>query len=169
MPIVGGILAALPGLDVEVVGLTAALVDEVAGEIEIAALGSKPVKLYERQLDLLVAAISALLVRTRTKPTPDMIGIASHRVEQGVLAGGLRVGHCCLDEMAGAIKLVPVAQFRPPPRRLPALEEAVEVTVGLLRLGDPRNDVVDAGIELGVGMHGERIARRLDPFGNVGI
>jgi hypothetical protein len=40
MPIVGRILAALSGLDVEVVWLAAALIDEVAGEIEIAPFGS---------------------------------------------------------------------------------------------------------------------------------
>ena len=169
VPVVGRIGAARPRLDVEVMRRAAALVDEVAGEIEVAPLAGQPVEPDQRQLDLLVAAIAALLALVRPEQFRHQVDLAAHDVEQVRLAGRLVVRDGGLDHVADAVELVPVAQVAPLLRRLAALEEAVEIAVRLLRLGDARHHVVDQRVELGIGMGGERIARRLDPLGDVGI
>ena len=57
----------------EVVRLTAALVDEIGGEIEAAAIAGQPVELDQRQLDLLMAGIAALLARASPEGRGDVV------------------------------------------------------------------------------------------------
>ena len=116
-----------------------------------------------------MTAIAARLVLARAEHTVDVIRIPGHDPEQIIFAGRLGMGDRGLDEMPRAIELMPVAQVDPLLGRLATLEEAVEVAVRPLGLGDARNDVVDAGFERRIGMGGERITRGLDPFGDIGI
>ena len=61
------VLAAGAGLGVEIVRLAAALVDEVGGEVEVAAVAGEAVELDEGELDLLVAVVAALLAGSGPK------------------------------------------------------------------------------------------------------
>ena len=96
------------------------------GEIEIALLAGRAAELDQRQLDLLMAAIAPLLARLAAEDRGDVIGIAAHDVEQLALAGRLVIGDGGLDQVAGAIELVAVAQIGPALAGLDALEPGVD-------------------------------------------
>ncbi len=61
------ILAARDRLPVEVVRLTAALIDEKARKLEITALVREVIELHQGELDLRMAAVAAPLVRARAE------------------------------------------------------------------------------------------------------
>ena len=63
----GRVFAARDRLLGEVVRLPAALVDEIGGEIEAAAIAGQAVEFDQRELDFLVAVIAALLAGPRPK------------------------------------------------------------------------------------------------------
>ena len=117
----------------EVVRLLAALVDEELGEVEIALLAGDAGELDQRQFDLLVAAVAAELAFAGAEDRVDVVGIAAHDVEQLALAGGLEVGDRRLDQVAGAVELVVVAQVGPAAAGLDALEPGVEIAVLVLQ------------------------------------
>src|SRR5690348_15229995 len=123
--------------------LPAALVDKIARELEVPPFICEVIELHQGELDLLVAAIAALLVGAGSEPAVDVIGVPRHHAEEVVLARGARVRHRALDQMARAIELVPVAEIAPDLPGLAPLEEAVEVAVRPLRLRDARDHVVD--------------------------
>src|SRR5262249_28202992 len=169
MPVVGWIVTAGSRFDIEVVWLTTALIDKETCKLEVTSLAGKAIKLDQRQLDLLVTAIAADLVRARAEPTVNVIHILGHYSEQIIFAGRLGMSDRRLNEMTRAIKLMPVTQVGPLLGRLATLEETVEVAVRTLSLGDARNDVVNARFERQIGLGGERIACGLDPFGEIRI
>ena len=137
------IAAARPRLDVEIMRLAAALVDEIARQIHVPRLAGEAGQLDQRQLDLLVTAIAAKLALPATEAARDQVGIAAHHIEQPPLARGGGIGDRAFHQMAGAVQLVPVAQVAEPRLGRAALEVAVEVAVRLLRRLDARDDVVD--------------------------
>ena len=98
-----------------------------------------------------------------------MVGVAAEGVEQLALAGGLEVGDGGLDQVAGAVQLVPVAQVVPAHLGLDVDEVGVEVAVGLLGRDDLVDHVVHHGLELGVGVGGQRVGGGLDPLGRVRV
>ena len=60
-----------------------------------------------------MAAIARLLAGRGPNVSVDMVGIAAHDVEQLAFARGLEIGDRGLDQMAGAVELVAVAQIGP--------------------------------------------------------
>ena len=98
---------------VVVVRLPAALVHKIPAERQVAPLAGGAVQLHQRQLDFLVAAVAALLAGAGAKDRADVVGVAAGDVQQSALAGGLVVGHGRLDQVAGAVQLVAVAQVGP--------------------------------------------------------
>ena len=111
--VVDRVLATSLGLAVIVVRQRAALVHKELAERQIAPLTRRLVELDQRQLDLLMARIAALLPLSGAEHAVDIVGIAPHDAEEPVLAGGLIVRHCRLDQVSGAAELVAVAQVAP--------------------------------------------------------
>ena len=163
------IAAARPRLDVEVVRLPAALVDEIARQIHVPRLAGEAGELDQRQLDLLVTAIAAKLALAATEGARDQVGIAAHHVEQLPFARGGGIGDRAFHQMAGAVQLVPVAQVAEPSLRSTTLEVAVEITVRLLCRLDTRDDAVDHRLQLLVALCGQRVGGSLDPLADVGV
>ena len=168
-PVARRILAARQRLLGEIVRLAAPLVDEIGGEIEAAAVAGQPVKLDERELDLLMAGIAALLSRTAAKRCGDVIDIALHDVEHLAPSGGAKVGDGAFEQMPGVIELVVVAQVRPALLGLAPVVPAVEIAVGRLGAREIVDDGVDLRLDVGIAPMGERVARRLDPLADIGI
>src|SRR5688572_4944901 len=67
--------------------LLSALVDEIAGEVEMLALAGQVIEPDQRQLDLLVAAIAVLLVRPGAEGRAHMLDIALQDSQQPAPAG----------------------------------------------------------------------------------
>ena len=86
-----GIVAPLHGFLVVVVGRLSALVDEVAGHVEIAFLARGVVELHQRQLDLLVAGIARDLAFAGAECLADQVGVAAHGLQEIAAAGGVEV------------------------------------------------------------------------------
>ena len=107
----------------------------------------------------------------------EQVGGLERDVEQRPLAGGLVVRDGRLVEMAEVVELVAVhlLQFPAlragPGVRVGGIDGAggVEVAVRLLRRGDLRDQAVDVGFELGIGLHAERVGGALDDLVEVGV
>src|SRR5690606_32501651 len=69
---------ALLAFDVEIMRLPPALVDEIGGEVEVLLLPGQVIELDERELDLLVAVIAALLAASAAEDRVDVIEVALH-------------------------------------------------------------------------------------------
>ncbi len=164
-----GVLVTGGRLDVEVMRLLAAGIDEEAREVEIALLAGDAAEADQRQLDFLVAAIAGLMVRAGAEDGADMVGIAAHGVKQRTLAGGLEIGDGSFHQMAGAIEFVAIAQIGPALARAHADEPGIEVAIRLLQLAEHRDDLVGLCLKIGVGRAVERVGRCLDDLGDVGI
>ena len=143
------------------------LIHEVPRQSEPPLLPRVAPELDERQLDLRMAADVVALAGT--EDGVDVRGEALGDVEQPGLARRLRVGDGRLDEMAGAVHLVPVSGVLPALLGLHEREVRVEVTVLLLRSGDELDDRVDAFFHRLVARHGERVGRAFDDLVDVGI
>lgn len=98
-----------------------------------------------------------------------MVGVAAEGVEQLALARSLEVGDGALDQVAGAVHLVPVTQVFPAHIGLDVGEVGVEVAVGLLGGDDLIDHVVDHRLEFRVGVRGQRVGGSLDPLGGVRV
>ena len=98
-----GVVPANLGLDVEVVGPPASLVDEELRQRQVPIPPGEVVKLHQCQLDLLVTGISALLTPPRAENLVDVVRVAAHHVEELSLGGGLVVCDGGLDEMPRAV------------------------------------------------------------------
>ncbi len=73
-PILGRVVAARDRFLSEIMRrLKPALVDEVAGKVEAAPISGQPVELEERELDLLMAGVAALLAGPRSERLSDMV------------------------------------------------------------------------------------------------
>ena len=152
-----------------VVGLAAALVDEVGGEIEPLLLARRPGEAAERQLDLLVPGVAALLPAPAAERLRDEARVAAHRVEKEALARRLEVRDGGLHEVARAVELVPVVEVRPALLRLDEGEVRVEVAVGPLRGDDEAREGVEPPRERGVGAARELARHALGDLGDVAV
>ena len=123
------VLAAGAGLGVEIVRLAAALVDEVRGEVEVAAVAGEAVELDEGELDLLVAVVAALLAGAGAEGGADVGDVALEDVEEAAAAGGEEVGDAAFEEVAEVVELVVVAEVGPALVGLAAEVPGVEVAV----------------------------------------
>ena len=77
------------------------------------ALAGEMIEADQRQLDLLMAAIAALLAGLRSECLAHMLDVALENVEQPAAAGRQEIGDAALDQMAEIVELVIVAQVRP--------------------------------------------------------
>ena len=93
------------------------------------ALAGQVIELDQRQLDLLVAAIAALLARPGPKVVRDMVDIALQDVEQAAPPGRQEIGDATLEQVAEVVELVVVAQVGPALVGLAAEVPAIEVAV----------------------------------------
>ena len=164
-----GLLSVRLGLDLEVVGLAPALVDEVPAQIEILLPAGGAVELYEGQFDLLVAGISALLALARAEELCDVIRHAGHYVHELSLPGGMIVRHGSFDEVSGDVHFMPVAEVRP--AFVPVLdrEGGIQVSVLVLGLGDQVDHSIGGLFELLVRMSRKAVSRGLEPFAHVAV
>ena len=153
----------------EIVRRSAALPEEVGGEVAITLLSRGARQLQQRQLDLLVAAVTLHPVRPRAEGAIDQVREPANDLEQPALAGRLEVGDARLDEMTGHVEFVAIPKIRPAVLRLDEREVGVEVAVRLLRLRDRRDQPVEFGVERRIGVRAQPVARRLDPLREVGI
>src|ERR1700733_14011732 len=80
-PVARWVVAARERLFGEIVRLAASFVDEIGGEIQTASVAGQPVKLDQRELDLLMPGITAFLSRTAAKCCGDVIDVTLHNVE----------------------------------------------------------------------------------------
>ncbi len=165
----GRVVSAGLGFLVVVVGLAAALVHEVLRQIQVAALAGVAIELDQRQLELLVAGVAPLLALAVAELLPDVVGVAAKGGKQGVVAGGFLVGEGGLDEVAGAVELVPIAQVGPALLRLDDGEVDVKVAVRLLRPRDQRDYFGQIGRQGRIGVGGKAVGGRLHPLGHVGV
>ena len=149
--------------------LAASLVDEIGRKIEAAAIPGQPVKLDQRELDLLMPAIAALLPGAAAERRGDVIDIALHDVEQLAPSGGSKVGDGAFEQMSGVVELVVVAQVRPALLRFAPVVPAVEIAVGRLGAREVVDDGVDLRLDVGVAPMGKRVSSRLDPLADIRI
>ena len=95
--------------------------------------------------------------------------IAFHDVEELAPPRRLEIGDGAFEQVPGIVHLVVVAQVGPAVFRLALDVPAVEIAVGKLRLFEVVDDGVDLCLDLGIAAVMKGIARRLDPFADIGI
>src|SRR6185437_6758496 len=119
-------------------------VDEVAGQVEIAPLPRLAVQLDQRGLDLRMAvdAVDRLSAVGRTEGRVDVVGETPGNGQQLLAAGGAVVCDSGLDQVAGAVQFVAPPQIGEGASALAGLEPGVEVSVGLLGVGDEADDAL---------------------------
>ena len=145
------------------------------GEGEVARVAGHAVELDEPHLGDLVAGPDALLAGPEGA-VEQVRGLEGH-VEERPLAGRLVVGDGGLVEVAEVVELVavlllelPALLARPVVRAL-GVDGArgVEVAVRLLGGRDLRDERVEVGLELRVGLHAQGVGRPLDHLVDVGV
>ena len=163
------VLAARQRLLGEVMRLAAALIDEIGGEVEPAPIAGQAVEFDQRQLDLLMPAIAALLPCPAAEDRGDVIDVALHDIEQLAPSRGPKVSDRPLEQVPGVVKLVVVAQVGPALLGLAPVVPAVEIAVGRLRAREVVYDGVDFRFDVGIAPMGEGVACRLDPLADVRV
>ena len=133
------------------------------------SLSRQAIELDQRQFDLLMAAIAALLAGLRAEGLAHMLDIALQNVEQPASARRQEIGDAALEQMAEIVEFVVVAQIGPALVRLALQVPAIEIAVRRLRLFEVVDDPLDLGFDIGVAPVRQRVGRRLDPFADVGI
>ena len=131
---VGFLLRIQSVLQAEVIGLSAPLVNEEFGGIQIALLSGEVIQLYQRHLGDLVARIATDLVRT--EGIADQIREATGGVEESVMTGGVMISPGSLRQMAEAVQLVPVPQIRENLVSVVNNVQSVQITVFQLGTGE---------------------------------
>jgi len=170
MPAISGrIFAALARLDVKVVRLRAALVDEVLGQPPVALFPRNAIQPHQGEFDLFVARIAVALALARAEGAIDEIRVAAHHLQELALAGGLEVGHGRLDKVPGTVEFVLVPQVGPASTRLDDGVVHVQVAVGPLGGGEAVHHAVNALLQRRIGVCRQGVGRGLDPFGHVGL
>ena len=138
--------------------LPAAVLDEEAGQLEVALVAGGAPELDQGQLDLRVPRIAQAFGR-RAKDRINIVRIPGGDVQEGGLAGGLVMRDGGLEHVAGAVKFVAIAQVGPALAGFLDGVVAVEVAVRLLRRGQQADDVVQLLLQRGIGVGGERVGR----------
>ena len=147
--------------------LASAVLDEEAGQLEVALLAGGLPELDECELDLGMAAIAQSLAGAERRV--DVVGQLGGDGEEVGLARGPVVGDGRLDHVPRAVELVVVAKVGPPPSRLFHDVVAVEIAVGELGRGQLGDDLVDPLLQNGIGMRGERVRGGLEGLVHVRI
>ena len=144
------------------------ILDKEPGEIEIALLACHAPELDERQLNFRMPGIAEALGR-RAEHRINVIGEFRGDAQKIALAGGLKVGHGRLEQVAGAIKLMLVAQVGPLFAGLLHDEITVEVTVRLLGGSDGIDDFVEPLSERRIRVRRERTGGSFERLVNIRI
>ena len=127
------------------------------------------VKLHQGELDFLVAWIGVQLALVRPDDLHEVVHVAQHHVEKGALARGAGIGDGRLQQMAGAVKLVAIAEVLEAVFRFLDGVVAVEIAVGLLGLSQQGNDLVAICLQGRIGMVDEGIGSGFQPLGKIRI
>ena len=151
----------------EVVGLLAPHVQEMAAKLLVLFVAGGPVQAHQGQLHLGMAraapgvALGELLV--------DAVGVFPHDGQQAVLAGGLIVGAGGFHQVAGAVELVGLLQIGP--LLVGGLHGEVGIQVAVLLLGLPQqgDDLVHQLLQLGVRLLAQGVGGSLQPLGHVAV
>lgn len=150
---------------------------EIARQIQVAPLSGLPVQLDQRRLDLGVA-VEAVDLPTAAEDGVQVVGEPDRHVQQFLAAGRPVVGDRGLDEVTGAVQLVPPAQVLVAAAVRGHLEPGVQIAVGLLGIRDQRDDPIHIGGQPGRGSRAglDRSGRRaelpgggLQPLVDVGV
>ena len=149
--------------------LLTAFLDEEAGELEVAGFAGDPPEFNEGEFDFRMTGIAEAFAGGFAENGINAIGKADGDVEQGSFAGGLVMRDGSLEQVAGAVEFVPVAEVGPALVRGIDLEMGVQVAVRLLGGGDFGDDRVQATVERGVGIGRERIRSGFQSFVQVGV
>ncbi len=125
--------------------------------------------LDQREFDLGVAAIAALLPGTGSERRADMVETAFHDVQEPPPPGCLEVGDSSFKQVPHVVEFVVVPQVGPAVLRFAAEIPAVQIAIR--RLGRPKivDDRLDLRFDFGVAAMGKRIAGRLDPFAHIAV
>ena len=98
-----------------------------------------------------------------------MVGEAPRDVQQSVPAGRAIVRDRGLEQVAGAVELVVVAQIGPAPVGADDLVERIQVPVGSLGTREQVDHLVDVAADGRVVLLGEHVRRGLQPLVEVGV
>ena len=159
-PVIGRIVAARQRFLSEIMRLAPPLVDEIGREFEPPLVAGQAIELDQRELDLLMPGIAALLARSGPEGRGDMIQIALHHVDEPALAGRAKIGDRAFEQVAGVVELVTVAQVRPAVLGLALVVPAVQIAVGRLRPCEVVDDGVDLRLDVGIAPVAERGSSR---------
>lgn len=92
------------------------------------------------------------LIFARAESAVDMIGQATNDVQQPTLAGGLKEGDACFNQMPGAIKLVALRQVAPAFLRGFCRKVRIEIAIVTLRGGHQFNHLIGGFLKCGIGL-----------------
>ena len=153
------------------------LVEEELGLVEVLLLSGHGVEFREGHLGDLVSGNDACLSFTGSDFTHNAVGVADRYVEEVPLAGRLVVGDGSFDHVTEVVKFVTQDLFLGPPgvsRPFVGMEGihcpcGIEVSVTFLCGGDDRENAVDVGLQFGVGVGLENVARALYRLVDVGV
>ena len=143
----------------------AALLDELAGELEVVAAAGLPVQLDQRGLDDRVAVEALLLARERAH---QVVGQPDRDGQQAAVAGAAVVRDRGLDQVPRAVHLVAGGQPGVP-RLAGDLEVGVQVAVRPLGPLEETGHVGGEGSQLRAVSVGEFPADRLEGLVDVGV
>lgn len=154
--------------------LAAALIEEELRLVQVLAIAGRARQLHEGELDFLVPG--DVVPAGRSERATDEVGALDRDVEQRALAGRLEVRDRRLVQMALVVQLVAGVQPRPAfrsraRRRMRRIRgpRGVQISVGLLRRGDDRDQIVELLVERRVGGGDQRVRRGLDDLVDVGV
>src|SRR5947209_8376487 len=116
-----------------------------------------------------MARVTALLSWLGTEDSVDVVGIATHHIQQYTFARGLEMSHCRFDEVTGTVQLMPITQVRPALLWLDSREIGIEIAIGLLGACNKTDDLVNFRFQYWIGMSGKTVAGCLKPFGNIRV
>src|SRR5215218_4972785 len=102
------IVTPFASLNVEVIRLRAALVDEIFRKIEVARFAGRLIQPDQSKLYLGMAAIAAPLPLLWTELLINVINITAEHIQQFSFARRLIIGNCTFHQMSGVVEFVPV-------------------------------------------------------------
>lgn len=141
--------------------------EQIAREIEIAAVPGGAVEFGERELQFGVPRKDGLLAGAEVRE--EIFDHADARVEEFALAGGAVPGDARLQHVAEAVEFVPAAHVLVARGEILAGIVRVEIAAWLLRGGDIPDDGFGRCPEFGVGAALERESDGLDPLVHIGV
>ena len=150
------------------VEVLAPVLDEVPREAEVARVARRARQLHERELQLRVAGVPGPVAGAVAERALDEVGGLPRDVEEVAAAGRLEVRDARLDEVAGAVELVVVAQVREA-LLVAELVRRVEVAVGPLRAGEEADGGVRLRGDARVLARAEAVRRGLERLVHVGV